>query len=529
MALRYVGGLSLAALCPDLFSAFGSVAIDLALQAAGLLSITANISAAITLLPDIEAAITLAVELAASFTATVSLGLPSFNVELSVAIGAQLAIVEGILALLKPLAALAEAGLEVYAYGGTGAAFGAAVGSAVATGWGDGTPPSANVTALIFAATESGSIPASQVRSVALLPAAPVPPAPPPPPTLPTPLYERGLANLVISPPPAGGSPATGTVTVVAGAVTGVTLTSGGSGYTSAPTVTISDTASIEGMTGSGIPVVVTIADTRDLTSVSISGVQGNTAANGTWAATILTPTTFSIFQPPTVGPPPGYVITPGPAVVGNGTWVAGTGTVTGNGTGAAASATMGGGSVAALTGFLQGVPLPVSGLVPVGSITLGEMCGATFDLLLSLVASLELQAGQLSAEVKAALQLPTLAGSITMLLQIEATLKAALAAIPPMPSVNLQFAAAIAAQLQVIANLAAQVSIQLGLIGAGVTLEVYAYDGPGSELGPALTGALGSGWGNGTPASNDVSAVMLAATSSASATALDVFFAGAA
>jgi hypothetical protein len=296
--------------------------------------------------------------------------------------------------------------------------------------------------------------------------------------------------------------------------------------------VTISDTVPVLGMTGAGVPVVITIADaSSDISSVMIAGSVGNTAANGTWSAKVLTPTTIGIYEPPVIGPPPTY--TPGPSfvtpVMGNGTWTSGTGTVTGQGTGSVASATMGGGAVAALSGFFGGVDWPASGLDFVGSIELQAVCGGTFDLLLNLVADLELLKGQLSLQVEAALTLPTIAGSLELLGQIKANLTAALSAIPPMPSISFAFAASIAAQLSVVAALSAQIAFQLGLLGAGVTLEVYSYSGPGSGLGPALTSTLAAGWGNGTPPGTDVQALVLGATSAASIDALDVFFAGAA
>jgi hypothetical protein len=371
----------------------------------------------------------------------------------------------------------------------------------------------------------------THVRFVVPLPAPPAPPAPPPPPTLPPPSYEVGLTSLVLTPPPAGGTQATGTVTIVSGAVTAVTLTDGGSGYASPPTVTISNKVSILGMTGNAVPVVITIANaSSDITSVTVAGAEGNTAANGQWPAKVLTPTTIGLYQPPVIGPPPTY--TPGPSfvtpVVGNGTWVAGTGTVQGQGTGAVASATMGGGATAALSGFFAGVDWPASGLDFVGSIELQAVCGGTFDLLLNLVADLELLKGQLSLQVEAALNLPTIAGSLELLVQIKANLTAALSAIPPMPSISFAFAASIAAQLEIVAALAAQIAFQLGLLGAGVTLEVYSYSGPGSGLGPALTTTLAAGWGNGTPAGTDVQALVLGATSAVSIDALGIFFAGA-
>lgn len=51
-----------------------------------------------------------------------------------------------------------------------------------------------------------------------------------------------GTPTVTFSAPPAGGTTATGTVTVNAGVITGVVITDPGSGYVSAPTVTFSGT-----------------------------------------------------------------------------------------------------------------------------------------------------------------------------------------------------------------------------------------------------------------------------------------------
>jgi len=51
----------------------------------------------------------------------------------------------------------------------------------------------------------------------------------------------QGTPRVIIAPPPAGGTQATATATVTNGVVTAITLVSGGSGYTSAPGVTITE------------------------------------------------------------------------------------------------------------------------------------------------------------------------------------------------------------------------------------------------------------------------------------------------
>jgi hypothetical protein len=118
------------------------------------------------------------------------------------------------------------------------------------------------------------------------LPPAPTSPAPPagayPPPQA----YETGLAGVSIDPPPPGGMQATGTVTVNSaaatgiGAITAVTITSHGSGYTSAPTVSITDSVGIvSAMTAT--PIVLTLPNALSIPTgqglgVTVAGVTGS-------------------------------------------------------------------------------------------------------------------------------------------------------------------------------------------------------------------------------------------------------------
>jgi len=78
---------------------------------------------------------------------------------------------------------------------------------------------------------------------------------------------------LFTAPTGAGGTTATGTVTMVAGAVTAIVITSGGSGYTSAPTATITGNG-----TGASIGTITIAAS-------SITGITINTAGTGYTAA----------------------------------------------------------------------------------------------------------------------------------------------------------------------------------------------------------------------------------------------------
>lgn len=70
----------------------------------------------------------------------------------------------------------------------------------------------------------------------------------------------------------AGGVTATGTATIVAGAVTGVVITEPGSGYTSAPTVTIADSDGGAETTGTATAVLTSNRPNAIVPQVRISG-----------------------------------------------------------------------------------------------------------------------------------------------------------------------------------------------------------------------------------------------------------------
>jgi hypothetical protein len=523
VALTRVGSVPVAVLCPELFTIFADVGLNIALQLAGLLQIQASLGISL-IIPDIALSIVLVEELITQFTIAIAFSLPNLNVQLAIALGAKLALVEAILALLQPLVAAGSAGLDAYSYAGDGAGFGPAVTAALAGGWQDGTPASANVTAIIFVATTTSTngLGAGQVVSGALLPPPPPAPSPPPPPALPLPQYERGLASVSVSAAPIGGRTAVATLTVVGGAPTAIGIQDPGEGYTSPPTLTITDTAPVLGCSNTS-PIVLTLQLTDDITTVTVTGVKGCTAANlnpatviapsgglpgfpgtGTWNAKILSSTQIALYQDSALTIPS----------VGNGAWVPGTGQVTGNGTGAAAIATMGGGGQAAIGKLFAGMSFS-GGLQAAGTLGLSALMPSLFEFLVGLLASLEVQAGQLKAQISATFNLPTTTvQTVVLLKQILASLKVALSAIPPMPAISGTFALEIAAQIKLVGSLFAELSAQLGL--AAVELDVYTYSGPGSELGAELGVVTGP-----------CAAVVLGATTSAASTALSVVFAG--
>jgi hypothetical protein len=347
MALNYKSTLPLRGIAIPLFGVFLGVAFELMLQLQALLSLSLSLGISLVL-PTVSLALAITLQLIAQFTIAIGFGLPDFSLNLSLAFSFELSLILGFVAVLQGLLS-AVAGVSLVAYGwfGPGNDFGGAVSGAVSGGWPDGTPSSQNVTAYLLVATSSGPYTPDQVEAVVLVasPAAPPTPTSPPPPAgtpFPPPqCYEAGLASVVIAAPPPGGTQATATLSVdnsIAtgiGAVTGVTIVAHGSGYTTAPAVTISDSASIVsatssspivvtlpralaipighvfGVTVAGVegstditdataasPIVVTVADTTGLATASIlPGSYGLEGLNGLWFAKVTGPTTAELWM----------------------------------------------------------------------------------------------------------------------------------------------------------------------------------------------------------------------------------------
>jgi hypothetical protein len=94
-------------------------------------------------------------------------------------------------------------------------------------------------------------------------------------------------------------------------------------------------------------------------------------------------------------------------------------------------------------------------------------------------------------------------------------------------PSVTLAVTAKAAAGLQ--ANFGASCSLG-AVLASGATLFVYEYTGPANGLGAAITSALGSSWGSGTPAvptSTACTVAVLGATDVLSIATMLGFFGG--
>jgi hypothetical protein len=495
-SVSVLGQLTVAVLCAPLFAVYFGVSLELALSIAALLAIGVSVGISI---PDIAAQIALAADVTAGLDIALEVGVPSVNASLSVSISAQLILIEGFIVALEAVLAIDGASIDAYTYVGAGGELGSVLGAAIAS-------PGSTL-ALIFAATSAGSVPAGQVASCKVLGGGQS--------------YERGLCSVTFPPSPAG-STATGTLTIgtapnptpppstLDGVVTGVTITSPGSGYLTPPLPTIADSTPVLGATNAS-PIVVTIADTTDLAGVTLTGVRGNTAANGMFCGKVLSAGTFALYKDPAFTEP----------VAGNGTYIGG-GKVTGSGSGAAVTAILGGGAKAQLQGFFDGLTFAQDGLTEAAAITLGDLLPATFGLLASLLGNLQAQASAIaSGKANFGVVPPTVDGDITVVASIDAKLKDNLD-VPP-PSIQASLSAALSGQAAIATQLMAEIGAQIGF--STEKLQVLAYSGPANDLGPALTTKLAAGWPDSTPASSPVDVVVLSATSPAAQAALGVLF----
>jgi hypothetical protein len=496
--LKLVGNLTLAVLLAPLFAVMAAVSLDLALQLAALLSISLMIGIGI---PAYDVLLDLALQLAAGLTLAVSIDLPSITVQLGVGLNAQLLVVLGLITAVQALLnAAAGASLQAFTWQGQANGMGAALGTELATGWPDATPPTAEVEAVILVATTSSA--AGSVVGTNLLGGGQT--------------YARGLCTATVAAPPAGGIQATASVTVnptstPPGQITGVSIVLPGAGYSpeSPPAITLVDATAILAASAT-TPIVVTVASTTDISAITISNVEGPSAAglNGPWCAEVLSPTTLALYASCAGGT---YT---GPAVP-SGTWSSGDGgTVTGSGGGAAATPVMSGGAVAQLQGMCSGLTFS-QGLVNAGSIAFSVVFGLAFSLLDNLLAELQLQAKLLgTATAKFNVVPPLISGNVSIVAGIIAKLRFVLGLVPPLPSIQAKASAAVGARAGLIGQLVAAIGLLLGF--GTESLAVYAYSGPGSGLGPALSGALTS--------SGSATAVVLGTTTPAASAALSTF-----
>ena len=153
--LEFKGSISIGAAMPLVGPAIAQMVAQLTAQVAGSVAIQTGLTASP---PSISAAASAAANLSSALSAAVSAGLsfpsPSFQLAAIATVIAQL---NAALAALSTLSGFLGADVLAYAYEGTGSAFGPALTAQIAAGWPDGTPPTANVTGVILAATSGVS------------------------------------------------------------------------------------------------------------------------------------------------------------------------------------------------------------------------------------------------------------------------------------------------------------------------------------------------------------------------------------
>jgi hypothetical protein len=174
-----------------------------------------------------------------------------------------------------------------------------------------------------------------------------------------------------------------------------------------------------------------------------------------------------------------------------------------------------------------------------IGGISIGAMVGGLSAGILSANLQLNFQFGQFSAELAGALALsaslhatpPSIAGSLTIALNLKASLEAYLslggfilptAAITAILDLVIQLrglVASVTAQISLMATLTAQLSVT-GILA-------YSYSGTGAAMGPAISTALATQWPDSTPGTDPSNAVIFVATESIGAAGLSTFFIG--
>ena len=182
----------------------------------------------------------------------------------------------------------------------------------------------------------------------------------------------------------------------------------------------------------------------------------------------------------------------------------------------------------------------PDPSMVYLGGISIGAMCGGLSSGILDANLSLNLQLGSLEAQLSAAFALkasltanpPSIAGSITLVTQLKASLEAYLTLGGfALPTVAIQAIADLVINIGALtAKITAQVSALASITAAlGTTgVLVYKYTGTGNDIGSMFNASVGGGWPDGTEPNLPSNALVLACTASVAAAGLSAFFVGA-
>jgi hypothetical protein len=160
-ALVYAGSLPIPGICPQLQLAIGLPAIQLSASLSGALSLQASLTATP---PTASAYLAALSTTEGQLSLAAALSLPAVAFDLSVSTGleasfaASLALVASFELGLSLSAFLsASVGIYAFTYEGSGTGLGAALTTALATSWVDGSPTSVSCTAFVLGATSTAS------------------------------------------------------------------------------------------------------------------------------------------------------------------------------------------------------------------------------------------------------------------------------------------------------------------------------------------------------------------------------------
>lgn len=171
-----------------------------------------------------------------------------------------------------------------------------------------------------------------------------------------------------------------------------------------------------------------------------------------------------------------------------------------------------------------------------VGEIPLGVMCAPSLTAVASISASFAAVLPQIAIDLEAALQCsislgispPNLAADIALCVQLLIDLNIAISV--SLPSLDFQLAAVLAliAQLSpILASISASLSLSLPLaeLFATAGIQAYQYSGSGGQFGALMGSTISEFFPDGTPASDDVFAIVLASTAPSVWTGMGTFF----
>jgi hypothetical protein len=181
-----------------------------------------------------------------------------------------------------------------------------------------------------------------------------------------------------------------------------------------------------------------------------------------------------------------------------------------------------------------------MSAIVYAGSVTVGGVMPATSAALsadASLLATFSASAtadfdATFAAQANFAVTPPTFAASISLCQALILDLQASISL--GVPSVNAQIGLAFDAKLALLASLLASLSgqisilLSLGSLMSEAGVLAFSWSGTGATFGADVDATVGAGWPNGTPASAPANAVILAAVTHETWTAMQSVFSGA-